>query len=267
MTASMSLPDLIVWPETATPRPIDRDPDLYASIRRTAKKIGRYILIGSAHHQKFKGKKSNKGRYLNSAFIISPGKKVLHERYDKIHLLPFGEYLPLKGTIPWSYINVPDIGTYTPGDEFTLFNISDVKFGVTICWENIFPDMVRRFVRDGAQFIVNITNEAWFGKTAAPYQFLSMSVFRAVENHVYVVRCANTGVSCFIDPYGRIIDRLKDENGKDIFIRGVLIGSIVPQKTQTIYNRFGNWLVWGSFLFSFILLLVAVFRRLNEGDG
>jgi apolipoprotein N-acyltransferase len=222
-------------------------------------------LLGSSHHQKFKGKKSKTAKYLNSAYLIPPEKEIASQRYDKIRLLPFGEYLPLKEKIPWSYIKVPDIGTYTPGDKFTLFTLSDVKFGVTICWENIFPDLVRQFVKDGAQFIVNITNEAWFGETAAPYQFVAMNVFRAVENHVYVVRCANTGVSCFIDPYGRIVDRIKDENDKDIFVRGVLTGSVIPQKTQTIYNRFGDWLVWCSFFVSFMLLLVAVFRRSNEG--
>ncbi len=109
--------------------------------------------------------------------------------------------------------------------------------------------------------MVNLTNEAWFGKTAAPYQMLSMSVFRAVENRVFLVRSANTGVSCFIDPYGRIVDRLVDETGQDIFIRGVLIGSVVPMDSKTIYTRYGDWFAWISIFCSAGFLLIAFFKK------
>ena len=105
--------------------------------------------------------------------------------------------------------------------------------------------------------MVNITNEAWFGKTAAPYQFVSMSVLRAVENRVYIVRCANTGVSCFIDPCGRIIDRVMDGHGQDIFIRGVLTGLVIPMEINTFYTRNGDWLALLSLPCSLIFLLVA----------
>jgi len=150
---------------------------------------------------------------------------------------------------------------YTPGTEFTVFRLPEIQFSVTICWGNIFPDLVRQLVRGGVQLIVNITNEAWFGKTAAPYQFLSMSVFRAVENGVYVVRCANTGVSCFIDPYGRVAGRLTDENDHDIFIRGVLTGSVVPLESATFYTRHGDWLAWVSIPWAAALLLLALLRK------
>jgi apolipoprotein N-acyltransferase len=123
--------------------------------------------------------------------------------------------------------------------------------------------MVRRFVQDGAQFIVNITNEAWFGKTAAPYQFLSMSVFRAVENRVFVVRCANTGISCFIDPRGRVFDRVKNERGEDIFVRGVLTAEVVPLESNTFYTRHGDWIVWFCACGS-ILFVVLAFSRKNK---
>jgi len=142
--------------------------------------------------------------------------------------MPFGEYLPHEDVIPWSWIKAGAIGNYLPGTEYTVFQLPEGRLSVTICWENLFSNLVRQFVKRGAQFIVNITNEAWFGETAAPYQFLSMSVFRAVENRVYVVRCANTGISCFIDPCGRVVDRVKDENGRDIFVRGIVTGSVIP---------------------------------------
>lgn len=259
--AKADLPDLIVWPETATPRAINRDPGLYNQVQRIAREAGTYILLGSSQLQKFKKEASRKVKYFNSAFLIPPDiGKVKTQRYDKIRLLTFGEYLPYKETIPWSYIKVPDVGSYMPGDKYTVFNHPEFKFGVTICWENIFPGLVREFVKNGAQFIVNITNEAWFGKTAAPYQFLSMNVFRAVENRVYVVRSANTGISCFIDPYGRVIDKVKDENGQDIFVRGVLTGSVVPQDSQTLYTQYGDWIVWFC-IFGAITFVILAFSR------
>jgi len=259
--ASKEAPDLIVWPETATPRSINRDPELYNHVIRISKATDTNLLLGSSHHRKFKGKDSKNVTFFNSAFLIKPEGKVKKQRYDKIRLFPFGEYLPLKETIPWSAINVHDVPGTVPGKEFTIFGLHDLRFGVTICWENIFPDLFRQFVKAGAQFIINITNEAWFGETAAPYQFVSMSVMRAVENRVYVVRCANTGVSCFIDPYGRVVDRVKNSTGKDIFVRGILTGSVIPQESKTFYTQYGDWIVWLSFLSSAIFLVIALLKK------
>jgi apolipoprotein N-acyltransferase len=196
----------------------------------------------------------------NTALFFSPDGRVLGQ-YLKIRLLPFGEYLPYGETIPWSYIRIPDPGSYVSGQEFTVFECSRHRFGVTICWETIFPDLVRRFVYQGAQFLVNITNEAWFGKSAAPYQFLSMNVFRAVENRVYVVRCANTGISCFIDPCGRIVDRVKDHAGQDIFVQGVLTKTILAMESKTIYTQYGDWFAWLCILVSAMAVILTCFKR------
>lgn len=260
--ASKDHPGLIVWPETATPRAINKDPRLYAEVRQIARVSGTYLLLGSAQQQKFEVKGSRQLKYLNSAFLIPPEvQRAKNQRYDKIRLLPFGEYLPLKGTVPWSYVKVPNIGGYVPGKEFTVFQVPDFRFSVAICWESIFPDLVRRFVKNGAQLMVNITNEAWFGKTAAPYQFLSMNVFRAVENRVYLVRCANTGVSCIIDPYGRLVDRVKDEMDRDIFVRGVLSRTVIPFDSKTLYTLYGDWFAWLCLLCSAGFLLIAIFKK------
>ena len=116
-------------------------------------------------------------------------------------------------------------------------------------------------MKSGGQFILNITNEARFGQTTAPYQFLSMSVMRAVENRVFVVRSANTGISCIIDPCGRVIDRVKDSDGRDIFVRGILTGAIIPSSEKTFYTRYGNWLVWVSMAYSVVLLAVSLMRQ------
>ncbi len=262
--ASRNDPALIIWPESATPKAISKNRMLYNEVRRIASASGTYLLLGSANHQKIRGKDRIEIEYRNSAFLIHPNGKAKNQQYDKIKLLPFGEYLPLKEIIPWSYVNIPDISNYVPGEEFTVFKGPTFHFAVTICWENVFPYHVRRFVNNGAQFIVNLTNEAWVGRTAGPYQFLSTSVFRAVENRLYVVRSANTGVSCFIDPYGRIVDRVKDTNGQDIFVRGVLTGSVIPTETKTIYTRYGDWFAWLSISCSVVFLFVAFLKKKHD---
>jgi apolipoprotein N-acyltransferase len=255
-------PDLIVWPETATPGAISRDRRLNARLHRLAGELAVPLLVGSSQQRKFGAPEDAGPERRNSAYLIPAGRDgVRHQRYDKIRLLPFGEYLPLKETLPWEAIDIADVGGYAAGGEFTVFEISGVRFAVTICWENIFPDLVRQFVRNGARFIINITNEAWFGKTAAPYQFLSMSVFRAVENGVYVARCANTGVSGFIDRRGRVYARVADPQGEGIFVRGVLTEPVATLGPETFYTRQGDWFAWVAVAASIAGLGSCAFRR------
>ena len=123
---------------------------------------------------------------------------------------------------------------------------------------------MRSFINKGAQFIVNITNEAWFGKTAAAYQFLSMSVFRAVENRVFIVRCGNTGISCLIDPYGRVVNRVKNNNGQDLFVRGVLTGSVKLCGLKSFYTKFGNIFVYINIVVSIFLFIFSIFKFKGE---
>ncbi|MBA7634404.1 Apolipoprotein N-acyltransferase [subsurface metagenome] len=164
MTASEARPELIIWPEAATPRAINQDLQLYSQVRDLAENAGTYLLLGSSSYQKFKRKGPQKLKYTNSAFLIDPYDSSKVQRYDKNRLVPFGEYLPYKEMVPWSYIHIPDPGAYIAGSECTLFNLPNSRFAVNICWEITFPDLIRGFVKRGAQFIINITNEAWFGK-------------------------------------------------------------------------------------------------------
>ncbi len=258
--ASRDEPALIVWPEAATPRAITLDNRLYGQVKNIVANTGTSLLLGSTHQDKIRTERQVRFKYANSAFLISPDGKEKDKKYDKIHLLPFGEYLPFKEIIPWSYIGIPDPGSYTSGQELTVFECSGYRFSVTICWENIFPGLVRDFVNRGAQFLVNITNEAWFGKSAAPYQFLSQSVFRAVENRMYVVRCANTGISCFIDPCGRIVGRVKDQTGEDVFVQGVLTKTILAMESKTIYTQYGDWFAWLCVLASAVAVIATCFK-------
>jgi len=258
LKASRDDPDLIVWPETSTPGSINRSVSLYSQLRTLSKNTGTYLLVGSAQRQKFRRKGSEQPKYYNSAFLIHPKGKRQH--YNKIRLFPFGEYLPMKDIFPWSFISVPEVGGYMPGKDFTVFNHPRGRFGVTICWENIFPDFVRQFIKRGANFIINITNEAWFGETAAPYQFLSMSVMRAVENRVSVIRSANTGVSGFIDPYGRVIGRVADDRQNDIFVRGFLTLEIPVVQDKTFYTKHGDIFAYACAAISILILALLILR-------
>ena len=141
-------------------------------------------------------------RYLNSAFLVeSPG---LRARYDKMHLVPFGEYVPLKRLLFFVEAIAAEIGDFTPGRRAAIFPLEGAPFGTVICYEVIFPDLFRQFVAEGASFMANITNDAWFGDSGGPLQHLAMVPLRAVENRVAIVRAANTGVSAFVAPSGAI---------------------------------------------------------------
>ena len=266
--AAKDRPALIAWPETATPRAITRDPRYFLQVKRIAAMASTPLLLGSAQRRKY-GKEGFKKKidYTNSAFLIqTAGASVKNQRYDKIKLLPFGEYLPAKKSIPWRLINIEAVRGYTAGKEYTVLELPPYRFSAPICWEIIFPNIVRQFVKEGAQFIVNITNAAFFGKSAAPYQVLSMTVFRAVENRVYVVVAANTGISCFIDTHGRIVDRVKNEKGEDLFVQGVLSGTVIPQDSKTFYTLYGDVFAWLCVMVSTVIVLLCIFRRCKEYD-
>jgi len=266
--ASRTRPDLIVWPETATPGAITRDGALFDRVTALVQKTGTPLLVGSAEFQKFQKAEAVETRLTNSAFLLNPSKEEVNlQRYDKIRLFPFGEYLPYKETLPWNWIRVSSLSQYAPGTEHTVFQLPPHRFAVTICWENIFPDLVRRFVNNGAQFIINLTNEARFGNTAAPYQLMAISVFRAVENGVFVVRCANTGVSGIIDPRGRVVRTFQDSRGQEIFVRGFLTEKIVSTQTKTFYTKHGDLVPFGSAAGCGLFLLLASRKPRKEKNG
>lgn len=222
--AAKDKPDLIIWPETSVPGVIGEEPELLARVLKLAKQVKAPLLIGAISSGAISYKLSAIS-YYNSAILISPEGKIIGQ-YDKLRLVPFGEFVPLENHFPFlrGIIGVP-IGDFTAGKEYTVFKLKtqnsklEAGFGVLICFEDIFPELSKRFVKKGAQFLVNITNDAWFMKSSAPYQHVQASVFRAVENRVPVVRAANTGLSCFIDQTGRIYDKVEVDK-KDIFVIG-----------------------------------------------
>ncbi len=222
-------PDLVVWPEAATPFYFQHEAKYQEMVAGIMKRVGAYLLLGSPAWDQSGGE----AKFFNSAFLISPEGQI-RGRYDKIHLVPYGEYVPLKQLFPFIEKMVVGIGDFSSGNEAKTLQLPSGSFGTLICYEIIFPDLVRRFAEKGAGFLVNITNDAWFGRTAAPYQHLSMAALRAVENRRCIARAANTGVSAIIDASGRIVRQTK------IFTPADLTGIISIYEEKTFYTRYGD---------------------------
>lgn len=259
--AARTGPDLIIWPETSTPGLILKNYSLYNRIASLARESRSNFIIGSSEYPKYI-RSSSKGRLIsNSAIFIQPNGRITGQ-YLKIRLLPFGEYTPLKKYITWPEFILPAdrFSSNFPGKEFVSFSVGIGKVSPLICWEIMFPEMSRQTVSQGANLLVNLTNEAWFGKTDFPYLMLSNTVFRAVENRINLVRCANTGISCFIDPYGRITGRVY-RNGEDRFVEGTLTRTINLNQPGTIYTYFGDILVYLSISFTVFMLIYPWIKR------
>lgn len=193
-------PDLLVWPETAMPFYLADSSELLTLGTLTGANHTN-ILTGAPHREYSPGQA--RPSYFNSAFLIDDQGR-LAGRYDKEHLVPFGEYVPLKKAFFFLGPLVQAVADFSPGDKPQPIPCHNTKLGVLICFESIFPDLARRQTEAGAGLLVNLTNDAWYGRSSAPWQHLAMAVFRAVENRRSLARAANTGVSGFIDPLGRL---------------------------------------------------------------
>lgn len=242
---------LVIWPETAAPFFFQTPSTYRQELFDLAKEQNVFLLFGSPSYTV--GADATP-KLFNSAYLISPNRESL-SRYDKRHLVPFGEYIPLSKILFFIEKMVVGIGDFVPGKDYTLFQIPQAKFGVVICFEVIFPDLVRHFVLNGAEFMATITNDAWFGRSAAPYQHFAMVVFRAIENRVYFARAANTGISGFISPKGETLE------ASPVFVEDALLRTISPSTTRTIYTAYGDIFAYVSIFITGILMILAVFFR------
>ena len=257
LKAAQNNPDLIIWPESATPGYLEKNSKIYRTVRDLVQEMGVPLLLGSATHAKIGKGKITINKFKNGAFLMDKNGKILSSYY-KIRLLPFSEYLPLEGRFPWPECLVRKNTAVVPGNDITVFKHLKRRFGVVICWENLFPALFRKFVKAGSQFMVNLTNEAWFGKSAASRQIMAMSIFRAVENRVSLVRSANTGISCLIDPLGKVQKRIMDEKGNDIMVPGELTVSVPKPLGKTFYTAYGNLFSISCALTSILLIMIAL---------
>ena len=226
-------PGLIVWPETPAPFST-QDPRFQAIARKIATESGQDFLLGVVdwHFKQGAGWQA-----CNSAIVLNPSGQRTYA-YDKIHLVPFGEYVPLRRWIKFAGRLTADISDFTPGTEYRVGNLPGGKFGTFICYEAIFPGEVRRFEDNGAELLINISNDGWFGRSSAPAQHLIMAEVRAVENRRWLLRDTNNGYTVAVDPYGRVVARMATD------IRGELDAPYDFRSDETLYARFGDWFSW-----------------------
>jgi apolipoprotein N-acyltransferase len=248
-------PRLIVWPESPAPFYIP-DPKFHHALAEIATSQQANVLAGSLGVERPEGKEAVSA-LLNSAIMVKPDGS-FGLRYDKIHLVPFGEYVPFKRLFSFAGKITKDVGDFTPGRERTIFELDGHKIGVFICYESVFPDEIRIFPNRGAEVLVNISNDGWYGESGAPGQHLNMARMRAIENNRWVLRATNSGVTAAIDPFGRIVDEAPRNVRRGMeahyaFIRGT-----------TFYSRHGDWFAYLCAIISVVLILFRFNIRIGK---
>jgi apolipoprotein N-acyltransferase len=249
----------ILWPESATPYVFEQDVVRGGEVRRLAREGQATLLIGSDQIEPIKTAAVEKPtrQYYNSAFLIQPDGTV-GAVYRKMHLVPFGEYVPLKHLLFFvdAITGFPD---FTAGQQGVLLPVGSHKASTAICYEVIYADLIRDSVRSGSQLLTTITNDAWYGRSSAAYQHWDQAAMRAIENGRYLARAANTGISGFVDPYGRVLEK------SELFEQRMLVGDLRFVTAMTIYSRIGDIVAWLSLALVAAALLAA--WKLGRGAG
>jgi apolipoprotein N-acyltransferase len=222
-------PELIVWPESAAPFYFLAEIPPTRMVMQGVAEAATHFLIGAPAFEM----RGDKADYYNSAYLVGPRTEVLG-RYDKAHLVPYGEYTPFKEFLPFLGKIVEHVGDFKAGEKGKTLAWMGRKLGIQICYEIIFPELARAQVRNGAVLLITITNDAWYGKTAGPYQHFSLAVLRAVENRRALVRSANTGISGFVDPVGRMLDLTP------LMEEAAVMRELPLLDTLTPYTRWGD---------------------------
>jgi len=226
--------ELIVWPESPAPF-YTSDPAFRSAVSNLAEHANGWVLVGSIGIRNATPESGSK--YYNSAALVSP-QGDWTSRYDKIHLVPFGEYVPFKRIFAFAGGLTKEVGDFTAGDSRAPLEADGTRLGVFICYESIFPDEIRQFAANGAQVLVNISNDGWYGDSGAYAQHLKQARMRAVENARWLLRDTNTGVTAFIDPLGRIADTGPRK------IRTAVTAHYAVLNETTFYTRHGDWFAW-----------------------
>ncbi len=272
LEAANAKPDLIVWPETATPCWLKQEFEYLSRVLRLVNAVAAPLLTGTPDYEFIS---NTEYRSYNSAILLQPNSTAI-QSYSKMRLVPFGERIPFEDSFPFTLIGElldkleMGQGNFSPGDHPVVFRFKprareaggvqaradSLSFGVAICYESVFPQIVRDFTVRGAQFLLVITNDGWFGKTSMPFQHLDYAVFRAIENRVSVARATNTGISAVIDPCGRI---LKTTN---LFEEATLVYDLPILNQPSFFVRHGSVFAYGVLILSGVLLGgMVVFRK------
>jgi apolipoprotein N-acyltransferase len=247
----------VIWPESSLP--VFFEDDLRGHVvRRLARETGATLLIGSDQLERTRPDApfdAPDNRLYNAAFLITPDGSV-GGVYRKMHLVPFGEYVPLQRLLFFVGPIVEAVSNFTPGDRPVLLPAGGRLVSNAICYEVIYGSLIRRFVLDGSELLTTITNDAWYGRSSAAYQHWDQAAMRAIENGRYLARAANTGVSGFVDPYGRAVQKSK------LFEQTVLVDDLRLIRTKTLYTRAGDLIAWVSLAFTAAAVLAS--RRSSE---
>jgi apolipoprotein N-acyltransferase len=244
--------DLLIWPESAVPKMVRYDEDTYRAVTNLARSNHVWMIISSDDAEPPANGSANPddADYFNSAFLVGPDGQ-LADVYHKRKLVIFGEYIPLVRWLPFIKYMTPITGSFTPGDRPVTFKLGDLHVNAAplICFEDTFPGTARASARDDVDFLVNLTNDGWFGDGAAQWQQMATAIFRAVENNLPLLRCANNGVTCWIDASGRVREIFKDPNGS-VYGQGAMtvdipVTSAGAGRAPTFYHRHGDWFGWG----------------------
>lgn len=237
----------VLWPESSTPFMLEEDPD-GQRVHALAKELHVPLLIGSDEVKRLPL------RLYNAAHLIGPTGST-DAIYRKMHLVPFGEFIPLKGLLSFVTPIVESLAEFVPGTETVMLPVNGHPTSTSICYEVVYPELVRDAVLRGSELLTTITNDAWYGRTSAPYQHFESAMLRAIEQGRYLARSANTGISGIVDPYGRVTLR------SGLFERVALVGEVRLIQERTVYGRFGDVVPWLCLAATVLALLAALASR------
>ncbi len=253
----------IIWPESSTPFYFEHDLLRGGAIRRLAREAKATFLIGSDQIEPVRpvpGLPKPETRTYNAAFVVKPDGQI-GAVYRKMHLVPFGEYVPLQRLLFFVKPIVEAVSDFVPGTEAVLLPVGTHRASTAICYEVIFASLMRQFVINGSELLTTITNDAWYGTSSAPYQHWEQAAMRTIEGGRYLARAANTGISGFVDPYGRVLQKTT------LFTPAMLVADLRFISERTIYSRIGDLVAWLSLAATLAALLAAGRVRYNVGFG
>ena len=247
---------LILWPETPAAFYFNHDPEFRRRMESIATSSDAYFFFGFVDFRRRPSGDVERDPY-NSVAMIAPDGRAISQ-YDKVHLVPFGEYIPYQNLFFFVDKISTEAGNFRPGDRVVVTPLDNRhSAGTFVCYEAVVPDLVRQFARDGSQLFVNVTNDAWFGESAAPFQHLAMARMRAIENHRYLLRAANNGISAIIDPDGRIVNSVPRNQ------RTFLEGHFGFETQMTVYSQYGDIFAWLCLLASAAALIWQAYKTIG----
>ncbi len=240
---------VLLWPESATPFYFDEDPAGAEAVRRLVRETGVQLLFGTDEIER-----GSPARYYNSAFILDRGGATAAV-YRKIHLVPFGEYVPFGTLLTFVGPLIESVASFSPGERVTMLPVNEHMATTAICYEVVYPHLIREGVQQGSELLTTITNDAWYGESSAAYQHFELASMRAIEQGRYLVRAANTGISGIVDPYGRVLARTK------LFETTSVVGEARFLRERTLYATIGDLPAQLAVLLTMIGVGVALWRR------